>query len=172
MYQIIAIILGLLAFSSTVRAQAVSDKTVYVIDMQRVLEESILGKAAKQRLEAEFKESGVKLQKSKAALNSFRADIEKQAGLLSSEALEEKRESLLKKEKELARAYQDQQEGLVKKNDIEIGSVVKQIDKAVQELAAKEKFDFIIENDKRFVVYVEKDYDITDRVVKLLDSKS
>ena len=144
---------------------------IYVVDMQRVISESVMGKAAKNTLEAEIKKREGQLQKLSGDLKALKGDLEKQAALLSPEALKEKRESLEKKEREFQRTFQDQREEIGKKNNEEIGKVVKQIDLVVQEIAKERGYRFIMERDSRVVIYADKRLDLTDEVVEALDSK-
>ena len=145
--------------------------SIYVVDIQRVIDESIIGKAARNNVEADIKKSSLKLEQQKVELDKLRTEIDKQSALLSPDALEGKRDLLSKKEKEFSRAYQDQREEVSKKNGAEIGKVIEQIDKVVKELAGKNNYDFILERDSRFVVYADSKLDLTADVIKILDSE-
>jgi outer membrane protein len=147
------------------------DKAVYVVDMQRIINESVIGKAARNNMEGEIKKGQVNLEKMKVEIDSVRASIEKQGSLLSAEAAQEKRASLEKKERELARSYQDLREELARKNNTAIAKVVEQIDKVVKEVASDEEIEFILEKDTRLVVYAEKQYDLTDKIIGILDER-
>lgn len=151
-------------------AESASDQ-IYVVDMQRVINESVIGKAARSNLESDAKKGQGKLEKLKQEVMGLRQSLEKQGSLLSSEAMQGKAESLGKKERELGRALQDQREELARKNNQEIKKVVDEIDKVVRELAKKKGYRFIIERDQQFVVYAEKDLDLTDEVISILDDK-
>lgn len=148
-----------------------AQEMVYVVDMQRVLNESILGKAARKNLEKDVQKTQGKLESLKQEIVQLRAALEKQAALLSKEALQDKSDALDRKQKELARLVQDQREEISRKNAAEMKKVVTEIDKVIAELAKEEKYRFVIERDERFVVYADNDLDLTDEVISILDDK-
>ena len=147
-------------------------KDVYVVDMQKVIEESIAGKAAKSNMNQEVGKSEAKLGKLKNELSKISEDLDRQSGLLSEQALQDKRDLIDRKQKELGRAVSDNREELAKKSDTEISKIVKQIDQVVKDLSAKGKYEIVIERDPRFVLYVDDKFDLTKRVIEELDRRS
>src|SRR5687768_1461390 len=92
---------------------------VGVIDVARIYAESLLGKgyaAEIEKLENQIRSEQTKkqaeLQKLEAGLRALREDIEKQASVLSAEALERKRQELTKKERERQAYVEDGQQEL------------------------------------------------------------
>jgi len=152
-------------------SSAASDTQVYVVDMQRVIDDSIIGKAAKSNMDQEFKKGELKLKELKDEYEHLKDDSDKQASLLSAQALQDKHDALEKKGKELERAVQDKKDELARKNNGEIEKIVKQIDKVVNEMATKNKYKFIIEKDSRLVLYVDDKYDLTPKVIEELNQR-
>lgn len=148
-----------------------AEQVVYLVDVQRVINESIIGKASRNDFEAEVKKSEMKLAQQKGELDKLHGEVDKQASLLSSEALEEKREVLDRRGREFERSVQDQREELSRKNDAEMLHIMSQIQKVVQELAAQGNYPVIMERDPRVVVYADPRLDLTDQVIKQLDAK-
>jgi len=144
---------------------------IFVIDMNRVANEAIIGKAARSNVEAEVRKSEAKVALQRQNVTQLRADIEKQASLLSSDALEEKREVLAKREREVERMTQDQREELEKKHNIEMKKVVEEIDLVVKQLSDRGVYPVIIEKDPRIVVYAADRTDLTAEVIRLLDER-
>jgi outer membrane protein len=142
-----------------------------VVDTQRVINESIIGKAARNNLEAQIKKGQAKLSQAKADFEKQRSDLERQSSILSGQALEEKRETVAKKQVELQRTVQDLQDDLARKNDAEIGQVIEQINLVVKDLAKAKGYTFVFERDKQVVVYASDRVDITPEVVEALDRK-
>ena len=145
---------------------------MYVVDMQRVLDESIAGKAARNNIKEEMKRRESKLLIGRQELERLGAEIEKQAGLLSEDALKEKQVQLERKGRDFQREVQDQQEDLAKKNEEEIGKIVRQAQAIVKDLSSSKKLPFVLEKGDGFVVYVRDEYDLTPQVIKALDRKS
>ena len=153
------------------RACAAEEGAIYVVDIQRVISESVAGKAARNNIEAEIKKAEAKLALMKSEFDKAREEFSKQASLLSAEALQEKKEGLQKRETALQRAAQDQREELMRKNGAELNKVVEQVQKIVDELAKSGNYPVVIEKDPRFVVYAGSRFDLTEQVVKALDTK-
>ncbi|MCX6115713.1 MAG: OmpH family outer membrane protein [Proteobacteria bacterium] len=154
--------------SSTTIAQA---QKIVIIDTQRVITESIIGKAAKNNLEVEIKKGQAKVAALKADFERQRSDLEKQSAILSGSALESRREELERKQVEFQRIFQDIQEKLARSNDAEISKVVSQINELVKALAQEKEYQFVFERDRKSVLFSSERIDITDEVVKSLDKK-
>ena len=154
--------------SPTTIAQA---QKIVIIDTQRVITESIIGKAAKNNLEVEIKKGQAKVAALKADFERQRSDLEKQSAILSGSALESRREELERKQVEFQRIFQDIQEKLARSNDAEISKVVSQINELVKALAQEKEYQFVFERDRKSVLFSSERIDITDEVVKNLDKK-
>jgi outer membrane protein len=146
-------------------------EAVAVVDTQWVLNQSIVGKAARSNLEGRVKKAQASLAQRKSDFEKERSALEKQAKILSGGALESKKEALGKKQLELQRAYQDAQEELAKANEQEISKVVGEIQSAVKEVAKERKLTFVFEKDRQTVLYAADRIDISSDVVKILDKK-
>jgi outer membrane protein len=168
MKQVILSLIAIFALCGAGRSEA---ESVAVIDTQAVLNQSIIGKAAKANLEERVKKAQVKLGALKADFDKQRADLEKQSTILSGSALEARREALEKKGLEVQRRYQDAQEELSKANEEELKRVVEEIRAVVEELATDRDYKFVIERDRQSVLYSSDRIDISAEVVKILDKK-
>jgi len=150
---------------------AAAAELVGVVDIQRLVNESIIGKAAHNDLESETRKRQLALAGKKAELEKLKEEISKQAAVLSAGAIEEKKSALGKRGRDFEQEVQDQREELQRKNSAAMGKVVLQIDEVIKEVALQKKYAFIIERDDRLVIYADTRLDITDQVLKLLDSK-
>ena len=158
-------------FASGSEAWSENPAPIYLVDVQRVINESIAGKASRNNVEAEVKKSELHLAKLKAEIDRLAAELDKQSSVLSPEALVEKREVVRRRQRDFERALQDQQEELARKNDAEMAKVMAEIQKAVKELAWQGGYRIIMERDPRVVIYAADGLDLTDQVVKILDAK-
>jgi outer membrane protein len=144
---------------------------IAIVDVQKVVNESIIGKAAKSNLEREMQKAKVKLSNLQTEFEKQKGELEKQAAVMSKAALEDRKDALMKKQQEVQRAYQDSQEQLAKINDREIRKVVDEINKVVKGLADDRNYEFVFERDRQAIVYSSSRIDITQEVIKLLDKK-
>lgn len=142
---------------------------IYVVDMQRVIDESIVGKAAKNTIEAEMKKRQAALQSSQAEIVRLRGELEKQSALLSRDALDQKRVVLERKERDFARLMQDQRAELEKKRSSEMARLIREIDSVVADLSRKGNIPFVLERDPRLVVFVAEEFNLTPQVIKILN---
>jgi outer membrane protein len=161
----------LVGLSGLRSAQAEEDRAIAVVDVQKVVNESIIGKAARSNLEREMQKAKVKLSTLQADFEKQKSDLEKQSAVLSGPALEERREGLAKKQRDVQRTYQDLQEQLARLNDKEIKTVVDEVNSVVKELAKDRSYEFVFERDRQAVVYAAPNLDITNEVIAKLDKK-
>lgn len=152
-------------------ASAATGDQIAVVDVERIVADSIMGKAARNTVEAEAKKGQAKLEQLKSDYDRERAALQKQASLLSGSALDEKKDLLAKKERDFMRVQQDLQESLMRKNSEQIGKVVSEVQEIVKTMAKDRNNAFVLERDKQFVIYVNPQIDITDEVIKELDKK-
>lgn len=159
------------AFGVFVASAAAQTSSIAIVDMQRIIDSSIIGKAARSNVEIEAKKSQAKIGQLKNDLDKGKVELEKQASLLSGAALDERREQLLKRQRELERAVQDAREDLMRRNSAQIGRVVQEIDSVVKSMAQQRRFTFVLEKDQQTLLYADKRLDITEEVIKTLDQK-
>ncbi len=144
---------------------------IFVVDLQKVLADSVAGKAARSNIEEENSKRSKKLEQLSKDLERERQDLLKQGSLLSRSALEEKQESFRNREKSFQRAVNDQKEELARIQRQELGKIMAEVKKVVDELALEEKASFVIERDPRLVLYVSKEFDYTDKVISKLNKR-
>lgn len=145
---------------------------IYVVDLSRVMKESIVGRAAIHEMDEEKNKQLVGLEKLQADIKALQDSIEKQSAILSQSALEEKRDQLVKKQRELSRNAQDVQAALLKKNEARVKKALEQIDAVVKEVAKEKKAQFILDNDPRIVVFANDRLELTEEVIERLDDKA
>jgi outer membrane protein len=165
------IVLSLVMLLAVCASPVFAAEPVYVVDMQRVISESIMGKAAKADMEAELKKREGSLTKTQNDLKAMKADIDKQASVLSKDAMKAKQEALMAKDREFQRSFQENREALAKKNNEAIGAIIKDIDAIIKDLSKENSYKIVLEKDQRFVLYIDESYDLTDKVIKALNDK-
>ncbi len=171
----VLLLLSCFSIAPLVRAETESSQSsnppIYVIDMQRAIDESIVGKAAKSNLKAAVQKGEAKVGRVRSELEQMKADVMKQSSLLSEQALQDKKDALDKKERELARVVQDGREELQRQNSSEIEVIVKEIDAIVKDLAKQKSYGLILEKDANYVLYVKDEFDLTEQVVEMLNKR-
>jgi outer membrane protein len=138
------------------------------IDVQKILNESESGKKAKSDLESLIKSKQSTIDEKGKAIEKLKADIEKQASVLSADARKTKEDELedeLEKSiREYQRIVQDSQSE-IKKKEAELTDVIlKDTRELIEKTGEEEGYTLIIE--KGMVLYSSKGIDITDTVLK------
>jgi outer membrane protein len=165
-------LIAAIAFAfGVLEASVAHAEAIAIVDVQKVVNESIVGKAAKSNVEAQIQKAKVRMSNVQAELEKGKADLQKQSSVLSGSALEDRREALEKKQREAQRTFQDMQEQVAKTNEKEIRKVIEEVDKVVKELADEKGFTFVFEKDRQAVIYADSRIDITQDVIKILDKR-
>lgn len=144
---------------------------VYVVNIQKVINDSVPGKAAKNVVEQELNERRGRLEKLGAEMKALSEELEKQRAVLSEAAFQEKGEKILKQRKELERAANDLREEIARKRDSELNRIVKAIRETVEGVAKEEGYPFVIEKEPGLVLFASDKIDITDRIIDEINDK-
>lgn len=144
---------------------------VAVVNMQKVLNDSVTGKSARKKLENEVSQRQAGLNKVGNEVKRLQEELGKQAGLLSAEALQDRKKQFQIKQRDLARQYQDEEEALVRRRAATLQDLVDAINEIVKEIAAKEGYQFVLDLDGRLVIFSSLRIDLTQRVITELDRR-
>lgn len=143
-----------------------------VVDIQKVLNDSTAGKAAKSSLESKFKGKKEKLDSHKKEVISMQDELKKQSGVLSDDALQSKAESFRKREKEVAREFQDFQEEFTRENGTKVSKIMERVYDIVNELAEEKKCSTVLEKNDRIVLYASPAGELTKDVISKLNQEN
>jgi outer membrane protein len=188
-YTLWSVVLGVavsLSIIGTARAQQALK--VGVVDLQAVLDNSVRGKAAKERL----KELSVKLQeeiktkrefkeKREDELNKLRTEIRSQGLVLSEQARVAKEEDFRNKVRELKRFIDDTNRFIedatqeFREREVrETQRLLAEIRKIVGEIGKQENYSLILEGNENaaVVLYFTKAIDLTQKVTQRYDQSS
>jgi outer membrane protein len=155
---------------------------VAVIDLAKVSADSQLGKSYAQKIEglrnafnAETKKKEGELQKLDEQLKTLQEELEKQASVLSPEALDRKRQDITRKTRERQAFFEDGQAELQRKKDqaeAQADSLNNEFQQAIKphiDAVAKEKgIDIILTS--QVALTVNQDYDISKAVIAKADA--
>lgn len=158
--------LGLVLPLTLFTAQAFAEVKLGFIDMQKAIQETKEGKAAKKQLEGDFNKKKAELEKKEGELKKKFEDFEKKALALSNEVK-------AKQQQELQMEMQKHQQ-LVAKSQMEIQKkerdltepIVKKVQGIIAKIAKDEGYTAILEKSEQLVLFAQPNIDLTDRVVK------
>lgn len=157
----------LLLATSAVGAIAQDSKTGY-INTQRITTESGPAKAAQTKLEQEFSKRQRDLSDLQVSLKSFGEKFDRDAPTLTDSQRASRQKEFAEMTRDFQRKQREFQEDLNGRRNEELQQVLDKANKAVKMVAESEKYDLIIQE----VVYSNAKHDITDKVLKILNSGS
>lgn len=142
------------------------------VDLQKALNMSSAGKAAKDKMKAKFKDYDADVQKKQDELKKLKEDLEKQAMLLSAEARAAKERDYQQKIKDYQRLTKDIQEELQQTDADYTRKILEEIFKVVQQIGKQEGYTMILEKTESSILYASDGIDMTDRVIQAFDKHS
>jgi outer membrane protein len=144
------------------------DFKVGYVNTQRITTESIPAKTAQSKLEQEFSKRQKELVDQQVAFKAFGEKFERDAPTLSESQRAARQKEGAELSRDLQRRQREFQEDLNGRRNEELQQVLDRATKAVKQVADAEKYDVVIQE----VVYVNTKHDITDKVLKILNSGS
>lgn len=109
-------------------------------------------------------------QKEREKLVSEIRRLKDEMELLSDEKKKEKQEKINQNIKELQEFDRQTRNELLKQRDDAAKEIIEELDKVIKEIGKKEGYTFIF--NERFILYGEETYDLTDKVLKMLNKKA
>ena len=151
-------------------ALAAENKIGYV-DLQKALNTSEAGKAAKERISKKVKEYEGTIDTRQKEIKKLKEELEKQAMLLSEEARGAKERDYQQKVKEFQRFTKDIQEELQQKDADFTKQILEELFKVIKEVGEKEGYTLILEQSESSILYADEKVNLTDKVIKAFDAK-
>ena len=155
--------LGLSSISATVVAQELK---IGFINTDRIFRDANSAKAAQAKLEQEFLRREKDLTDQGTQLKTIADKLDKDAPTLSEAQRNTRQKQLVEQDRDFQRKRREFQEDLnVRKNE-ELQQVLERANKVVKQVAEAEKYDVVLQE----VVYINPKHDITEKVLKVLNS--
>jgi outer membrane protein len=139
------------------------------IDVQRVLARSAAGVAAREQLEKERAGIQREMDGRRQELEKLRDEIEKKGPLLTADARREKQEQFERKRRDAARAADDFQKELEKKEAALLQKVLQEVGGVIERVGKEKNYYMIVEKRNAGVLYAATDADLTDEVIRAYD---
>jgi outer membrane protein len=159
----LALVLALLcALAASARA---ADIKLGYVDLQRALNESEAGKAAKERFKVQVDKLQVDLKKKKDALDSMKEQLEKKSSVMKAEEARNLESDYQKKLRDFERAYKDSQGELQQKDNELTVELLKELQVVIEEFGKEQGYSIILEQSSSSVLYGAADLDLTEQVI-------
>jgi outer membrane protein len=142
------------------------------VDFQRILDQSKRGQQAKEMLAKEHEFRANRLKRTEESLMTRLGEFENKRTVLSPEAFQREQTSLLSEREQFGRQVQEFQERLFQKEQELTQDIFEDMQAMLKDLAEKEGFALILEKQQSGLLYAPAKYDLTHRVLQLLDAGS
>ncbi len=143
--------------------------SVGVVNLQKVLDKSSAGLAAKKKMEAKMKEFKASLDKEKEAVVTLQKNMQKKADAWNESTKKEKALELQRKKRDFRVKQDDANLEMRTLQEKHLAPIMKKLEVVVQEVAKAKKVSVIIPNTA--VLYHDKAVDMTDDVTAALNKK-
>jgi outer membrane protein len=164
MNRILAVALMLMATGLTSRIAHAQQKIAY-IDMQRALEETEEGKRVLTRLKTDFDKKQKELDSRQEELKKFKADLDKQATVLTADKVQQKQKELDGKVVQLQDSYVRMQKELQEKQATEGQRMYKKMLAVVAQIAQAENVTFVFDRSAG-LLYAPPSLDLTNELIR------
>jgi outer membrane protein len=144
---------------------------VAVIDVNKILNESVSGKAAKKRIEERYEELRKKIEEKQEEARKAKEEIDKQKILLGKEKLKEKEDALNGKVAELRQLTQEAEKEMQTRQGEQTREVLKIVEVQLEKVVAAEKIDLVLDRTQGGVVHFSPAMDITDKVLEMVNKE-
>jgi outer membrane protein len=142
------------------------------VDVQKVLDNSIVGQQATKKLKELGEKYAADLKSDKAKLDALTNEIDKNSLLWNEQTRKEKDEERRRMERDLSRTAKDYDEDFKARQREYLETISREIQKTVEEIGQGEKFQLIFDVRSREVIYYSPDaVALTDKVIKAYDAK-
>ena len=142
------------------------------IDVQRVLARSAAGVAAREQLEKERGGIQKEMDGRRQELEKLRDEIEKKGPLMTADARREKQEQFERKRRDAARAADDFQKELEKREATLLQKVLQEMGGIIERVGKEKNYYMIVEKRNAGVLYATTDADLTDEVIRAYDREA
>lgn len=152
-----------------VAAEKLEPPVIAIVDMQRVLRESIAAQDMRQRIESHRTEFQTNINQLDESLRAEEQELKRQQAILAPEAFSQKRRQFEEKVTEVQRSVQERIRAL----DLVLAQATREIEKALVPIliALSEERGFDIAMASNQFIFATKSLDITDEVLTRLNEQ-
>jgi outer membrane protein len=137
------------------------------VNTERILRDAAPAVRAQRKIEAEFQKRDQELARVADQLKKMQDDIEKNSVTMSESQRRNREREFGELNRDFQRKQREFREDLNQRRNEELAQVVEQANRVINQIAEQEKFDLILQD----AVYRSPRIDITDKVIKALESK-
>jgi len=147
--------------------QALAQGKIGVVQIERIVRDSQPAMRAQKKLEVEFSKREAELAKVADQLKRLQDELEKDAVTMPEAQRRNKERDFAELNRDFQRKQREYREDVNQRRNEELGQVIELANRIIRQIAESEKYDIIFQE----AAYANPRIDITDKVIKALDSK-
>ena len=136
------------------------------VNTERILRDAVPAQRAQRKIEAEFKSRDQELAKIAEQLKRMQDELDKNSMTMSESERRNREREYADLNRDFQRKQREFREDLNQRRNEELAQVVELANRVIRQIAEQEKFDIIFQD----AVFASPRIDITDKVIKALDS--
>lgn len=136
------------------------------VNTERILRDAAPAVRAQKKIESEFKKRDEELARMAEQLKRIQEDLDKNAVTMSDTQRRAREREFGELNRDFQRKQREFREDLNQRRNEELAQVVEQANRVIRQIAEQEKYDIIFQD----AVYASPRIDITEKVIKALDS--
>jgi outer membrane protein len=141
------------------------------VDVQKALLATSSGKKAKEVLDGEFGKRKKDLDKKKADIEKMNQDLEKKKSVLSEEVMGKKQMELQEEMVKFQKTVAENQMELQKKEKELMEPIIEKMRKIFEKVAKEKGYSLILDKQAQFILYMEKESDVTEAVIAAFEKE-
>jgi outer membrane protein len=136
------------------------------VNTERILRDALPAQRAQKKIETEFKKRDQELAQIAGELKKMQDDLDRNSMTMSESQRRGKEREFADLNRDFQRKQREFREDLNQRRNEELAQVVAEANRVIKQIAEQEKFDIIFQD----AVFASPRIDITDKVIKALDS--
>ena len=146
---------------------ALAQGKIGVVQIERIVRDSVPAVRAQKKLEAEFAKREQELSKLADQLKRMQDDLEKDGVTMPEAQRRNKERDFNELNRDFQRKQREYREDVNMRRNEELAQVIEQANRIVRQIAEQEKYDIIFQE----AAYANPRIDITDKVLKAMEGK-
>jgi len=165
------VLAALVITAFTLASAGASDLKIGYVDLQKALNESTVGKKAKEKFTVEVKNAESEITRKKEELERLGGSLEKQGSMLKDDVKAEKEKEFIKMQKDYERKVKDYKDELQIKDAQLTRGILADLVEIIKKYGKENNYTIVFERSETVLLYATDGLDITDKIISIYDSQ-
>jgi outer membrane protein len=166
------VLAALVITACTLASAGAADLKIGYVDLQKALNESTVGKKAKEKFTVEVKNAESEITRKKEELERLGGSLEKQGSMLKDDVKAEKEKEFIKMQKDYERKVKDYKDELQIKDAQLTRGILSDLVEIIKKYGKENNYTIVFERSETVLLYATDGLDITEKIISLYDAQS